>query len=147
MAWIVRLRSGLLCPSSFFFGPCHLSIDTPIQLLEHSCEIQQLAGTDILSFHLFSKDLACLVSLYGPHCHHSMQILSLPASQSSLLRLKDSYRCHNILGLWARPTLSVWRVVWFPPRLAPDHMLGFGIGRNIWFLVRKEINRIRIMIW
>ena len=39
------------------------------------------------------------------------------------------------------------RVVWFPPRLAPDHMLGFGIGRNIWFLVRKEINRIRIMIW
>ena len=33
------------------------------------------------------------------------------------------------------------------PRLAPDHMLGFGIGRNIWYPVLRKINRIRITIW
>ena len=69
--------------------------------------------------------------------HHSMQILSSSSGQS-LLRLKDKEICHNFLGLWARPTLSVWRVVWFPPRLAPDHMLGFGIGRNIWYPCSEE---------
>ena len=78
--------------------------------------------------------------------HHSMQILSSSSGQS-LLRLKEKEICHNFLGLWARPTMSVWRVVWFPPRLAPDHMLGFGIGRNIWYPVLRKINRIRITIW